>query len=202
MVQLYRQEYAEIILFYFLLFSLAMFSLYVNALTVSLSVLGPDWDIELIVIGTSMSPKLQYGDSICIDVGNSSTLTIVPNVTIIVFQEPYLTNMSSEEDFTEIFSHRVIAIARNNGDVYFKTQGDGNLTPDYWVDIRGEEYTWNGMISDKLLVGKVIGVRKANTTWEPLLVMTTVVTSITILSFIIVVGSREPEEKTEKNQPR
>mgnify|MGYP001027441932 CR=1 FL=1 len=194
MVQLYRQAYAEIILFYFLLFGLITASLYFNAYSVSLHILGPDWDLEMIVIGNSMSPTLVYGDSVCVRMGNSSTLTILPNSTIIAFQKP-----GSVMDVIDVITHRVIDSVPRNGQNYFRTKGDRNTAPDDWSDPRGEEYTWGGMVSDKLLIGKVMAVRKSGAIWQPLFVMATIVTSVTILSLIAVLSSTNKKIETHVN---
>ena len=60
----------------------------------------------------------------------------------------------------------MIAKEERDGITYFRTKGDGqgvhkwpeilNVSEcDTWYDYR-ENYTWNGMISEKLLVGKVV----------------------------------------------
>lgn len=184
---MYRQEYAEIILFYVLLFGIVAGSLFANAYLVSLHILGPDWDLEIMIFGTSMKPTLEYGDSICVKVGNSSAFSVLPNITILTFQKP---RPSAEFGGIELATHRVIDSAvGGNGLVYFKTKGDNNEYADDWADFRGEEYTWNGMISDRLLVGKVMAVRRGYAVWQPLVVMGTIVASITILAFVLVVSS-------------
>lgn len=82
-----------------------------------------------------------------------------PEGDIIIFHKP-LGNFGSDD---ELIVHRAIENATHNGLVYFRTKGDGNYGPDNWGDpstgsgdYRGENYTWNNMISEKLLVGKVV----------------------------------------------
>ncbi len=79
-----------------------------------------------------------------------------PEGDIIVFHRP----RASESAVDELIVHRTISnTTRENGLVYFKTRGDGSSGSggDYWSnDFRGENYSWSGMISEKLLVGKVV----------------------------------------------
>jgi signal peptidase I len=71
---------------------------------------------------------------------------------IIVFHKPKTSGLSVDD----LIVHRVIAEKTENGLIYFRTKGDGNPGQDDWVDYRGENYTSGGMISQNLLVGKVI----------------------------------------------
>jgi len=79
-----------------------------------------------------------------------------PEGDIIIFHKPV-----PREDYPdELIVHRAIEnITRENGLTYFRTRGDGSgsRSGDYWSgDYRGENYTFNGMISEKLLVGRVV----------------------------------------------
>ena len=111
------------------------------------------------------SPTLHKGDLIIIQgVDPDSIQDTYPNSDIIVFHEP----KSSSADVDSLIVHRVIAKEKRNGLTYFRTKGDGNgrkwpemledpeREGDMWQDYRGENYTWDNMISEKLLVGKVI----------------------------------------------
>ena len=78
-----------------------------------------------------------------------------PEGDIIIFNKP-----SPREGYPdELIVHRAIEnLTRDNGLTYFRTRGDGSgsHSGDYWqADYRGEDYTYNGMISEKLLVGRV-----------------------------------------------
>jgi len=79
-----------------------------------------------------------------------------PEGDIIVFHKP-----NASPDFPdELIVHRAIEkVTGDNGLVYFKTKGDGssNSYGDIWnQDWRGTNYSSNGMVSEKLLVGKVV----------------------------------------------
>ena len=67
-----------------------------------------------------------------------------PDGDIIVFHRPSLTD--------DRIVHRAIRKETYNGKIYFRTQGDGNGSPDYHYG----EGTWNGMVSQDLVIGKVI----------------------------------------------
>lgn len=71
---------------------------------------------------------------------------------IIVFHKPKTSVLAVDD----LIVHRVIERKVENGLIYFRTKGDGNPGSDDWVDYRGEDYTSGGMISQNLLVGKVI----------------------------------------------
>lgn len=76
----------------------------------------------------------------------------IPEGDIIVFHKPKGSVLSIDD----LIVHRVIENKTENGLIYFRTKGDGNGSPDDWNDYRGESYTSEGMISQNLLVGKVI----------------------------------------------
>lgn len=102
------------------------------------------------------SPTLHKGDLIIIQGVDSKKIHAAsyPNGDIIVFHKPKTWENSPDE----LIVHRAIKseINPNNGLIYFKTKGDANSAPDHHTDYRGVNYTWNGLISEKLVVGKVI----------------------------------------------
>jgi signal peptidase I len=82
-----------------------------------------------------------------------------PNGDIIVFHRPK--SVSSDPD--ELIVHRAIANVTKNGLIYFRTRGDGSQSSsgDQWNrDYRDgntyENYTLDGMVSEKMLVGRVV----------------------------------------------
>jgi len=105
------------------------------------------------VVSTSMVPTLEVGDLIVIMGLDASTVKVGPKFVgeIIVFQSPV-----HRDDF---IVHRAIEKVFNFEDRfwYFRTQGDNsntNSSPDYWS---GPD-TWEGMVSEKLVMGKVVNV--------------------------------------------
>jgi len=112
----------------------------------------------LAVASGSMIPTLQVGDLIVVQgVSDANDINAAPqpNGTMIVFRRP---SYSGGGDFLfytgdELIVHRAIAKVENSGTWYFLTKGDNNYSQDYWS---GPD-TLNGMISSKLLVGKVVG---------------------------------------------
>ena len=104
----------------------------------------------LTVASGSMVPTLNVGDLIAVQgVENASELNVAPKPDgeIIVFRSPRIEG--------ELIVHRAIYKEFNVDDSlwYFRTQGDANFGPDNWW---GSE-TWNGMISQNRIVGRVIG---------------------------------------------
>jgi hypothetical protein len=108
-------------------------------------------------------PTLHVGDLVIVQGVNSSAVSVAyPESDILVFHSP----KSDSYDSDGLVITRVVAKQERNGTVYFETKADGvgvHTWPempsvsecDRWYDYR-ENYTWNGMISDKLLVGKVV----------------------------------------------
>jgi len=75
-----------------------------------------------------------------------------PEGDILVFYRPKPSPTSPDE----LIVHRVINRETGNGLEYFRTKGDGNKVHDHWSADYRDEYSWNGMISSELIVGKVI----------------------------------------------
>ncbi len=106
---------------------------------------------------------LHVGDLIIVQGVNAMSVRVAyPNSDILVFHFPKQDSYQKDE----LAITRVIAKEERNGITYFRTKGDGqgfhkwSEIPDVsecdtWYDYR-ENYTWHGMISEKLLVGKVV----------------------------------------------
>jgi hypothetical protein len=106
---------------------------------------------------------LQAGDLIIVQGVNAISVKVAyPNSDILVFHFPKQDSYQKDE----LIITRVIAKEERNGITYFRTKGDGQgfhkwpempdaSECDTWYDYR-ENYTLNGMISEKLLVGKVV----------------------------------------------
>jgi len=111
----------------------------------------------------SFEPTLHVGDLIILQGVNAMSVRVAyPNSDILVFHFP----KSDSSDTGGLVITRVVAKEERNGMIYFRTKGDGvgaHTWPempsvsecDQWYDYR-ENYTWNGMISENLLVGKVV----------------------------------------------
>jgi len=108
----------------------------------------------LAVASGSMVPTLNVGDMILVqgvvDAGE------INQGEIIVFLKPGTTTSFhlpfTASDETELIVHRAIKVQYNDGTWYFQTKGDNNFSPDFWY---GPE-TLGGMLSEKLLIGRVI----------------------------------------------
>lgn len=197
MTRLYYEIHGEIILLILLGGLLISIPLYLNLLCVSLHIIGPDWDSEMWVYGISMQPTLEDGDLVCANIIDPLLIKANSrNGDIIVFDRPHGTISLSPT----VVVHRAINKTVRNELVYFQTKGDRNSNPDYWNDIRGEEYTLNGMISQKLLIGKVVGVRKTYALSYSVIVMVAILTSITITDFVGYVSLTRKKPKTVSAQ--
>jgi len=109
------------------------------------------------------APTLHVGDLIFIQgIDPKNVNSNYPDSDILVFYLP----KQNPNDEGRLMITRVVEKREVNDIVYFLTKSDGEgehkwpETPDmvecdYWLDCR-ENYTYNGMISEKLLVGKVI----------------------------------------------
>jgi signal peptidase len=102
------------------------------------------------------SPTLHTGDLIVVQGVNPKEIKTSPYPygDVIVFQQ----TKAWENSPDDLIVHRAIEseVNPNNGMIYFETKGDANSGPDHHDDYRGENYSWNGMVSEKLVVGKVI----------------------------------------------
>jgi len=115
----------------------------------------------LAVASGSMIPTLQVGDLIVVHgVMDPSEITAAPNPngTMIVFHRPGYPRGGGFLFYAgdELIVHRVIARVEDGGTWYFQTKGDNNNSPDWWGNTPPD--TFNGMVSSKLLVGRVVGV--------------------------------------------
>jgi len=107
----------------------------------------------LAVASGSMEPVLKVGDMILVQ-GVADAGEIIQN-EIIVFRKPGTVisfHLPFTSDTSELIVHRAIKIYNNDGTWYFQTKGDNNPIPDNW---HGPE-TWGGMLSEKLLIGRVV----------------------------------------------
>jgi signal peptidase I len=149
--------------------------LYINSFITSLHIMGSDWDLEIFIIGNSMQPTLNYGDFVCVEKINASLIETGPNGDIIAFErpQPSISNPT-------IIVHRAINKTIRNNVIYLETKGDNNESPDNWSDFRGEDYTLNGMISERLLIGKVVGVKKDYAVIFPVTVMALIISCLTV----------------------
>ena len=91
-------------------------------------------------------PTLHVGDLIIVQGVDPEEINAAnyPDGDIIVFHRSYAGD--------DLIVHRAIQKQTKDNKTYFRTKGDGNGSAD---DHRGED-TWNGMISEDLVVGKVI----------------------------------------------
>jgi len=104
----------------------------------------------------SMEPTINLADVVVIkNTTDVSEINVGIYGDIVVFYKPKITANSSDS----LIVHRAINKVTHNGVTYFRTKGDANTTSDSWPsDYRGEEYSWQGMISEKLLIGKVVDI--------------------------------------------
>jgi signal peptidase I len=144
----------------------------------------PDEYTSYLIAGDSMVPTLKIGDLITVrtDVNASNVLAApYPDGDIIVFHRP----KSNSSDSDVIVAHRAVEsiVNSNTGIVFFRTKGDNNTSADSFVsDYRGENYSMNGMVSDKLLIGKAIAHSKHSLagSWVGISYNLTVYTSSTV----------------------
>lgn len=95
----------------------------------------------------SMRPTLEVGDIALVrNITDPSEITAAPypDGDIIAFYRP--------SDLKEIIVHRAVNSTFWNGTWYFLTKGDNNYSPDFWT---GND-TYDGMLSEKLVFGKVV----------------------------------------------
>jgi len=87
---------------------------------------------------------------------NAAPKDAQPSGEVIVFYDPKESRPSISLPVAgevHLIVHRAVSKVENNGTWYFQTKGDNNTPNDFWY---GSE-TLNGMISEKLVVGKVVG---------------------------------------------
>jgi len=104
----------------------------------------------------SMEPTISIDDVVVVkNTTDVNEINVGTYGDIIVFYKPKVTANSTDA----LIVHRAISKVVHNGLTYFRTKGDANITSDSWPsDYRGEEYSWQGMISEKLLIGKVMDI--------------------------------------------
>ena len=112
----------------------------------------------------SMEPTIDIDDVVVIkNTTDVSEINVGTYGDIIVFYKPKITADSTDV----LIVHRAINKGTHNAVTYFRTKGDANTTSDSWPsDYRGEEYSWQGMISEKLLIGKVIDIIPSSVLFE------------------------------------
>lgn len=109
--------------------------------------LGTEYPFLTVASG-SMRPTLEVGDLIVVQgIWNSSDMKAAPQPAgdIVVFRNPRTEG--------ELIVHRAVDKVYHDGLWFIETKGDANGSTDIWT---GSD-TWQGMISEKLLVGRVIG---------------------------------------------
>jgi len=167
-------------------------------------------DFPLLAVASgSMEPVFYRGDMIVVQGGLSfAELNAAPKDAqspgeIIVFYDPrydtapvYLPVAGTG---TRLIVHRATSKVENDGTWYFQTWGDRNSSPDVW---HGPE-TYDGKISERLVVGKVVGTAP----WLghiPLFMHEhyLIVSSIIILLFVllIIVDFILPKKESKKNE--
>jgi len=107
----------------------------------------------LAVASGSMIPTLNVGDMILVrGVVNADEIN---QGEIIVFRKPGTTvsfHLPFTADTSELIVHRAIKKTYYDGTCYFQTKGDNNPIADVWY---GPD-TLGGMLSEKLLIGRVV----------------------------------------------
>lgn len=101
----------------------------------------------LTVASGSMVPTLNVGDLIAVQGVNAADLNAGANPVgdVVVFRRPPAND--------ELIVHRAVNKTFYGGLWYIRTKGDANSGPDTWT---GPD-TYGGMISQNLLIGKVVG---------------------------------------------
>lgn len=156
--------------------------------------MGTEYPLLTVASG-SMVPTLNVGDLIAVQgVGNASALYVAPKPDgeIVVFRSPRTEG--------ELIVHRAIYKEFNEDDSlwYFRTQGDANFAPDSWF---GSE-TWNGMISQNRLVGRVIGkapligyIPLYIRTREGIILIVILIVLILMAEYLPVLLKKQPEQE-------
>ena len=147
----------------------------------------------LTVASGSMIPTLNIGDLIVVQgVVNASELSVAskPDGEIIVFRSPRIEG--------ELIVHRAVYKEFHESLWYFRTQGDANYGPDNWW---GSD-TWNGMISQNRLVGRVVGkapwigyVPLYIRTREGIILIVILIVLILMAEYLPVLFKKQPEQR-------
>jgi len=150
--------------------------------------LRTEYPLLAVASGSMIGPYgLNVGDLIVVQGGFSGAEIAVgqpPNGTMIVFYNPHYPRVGGLLFFAEnkeLIVHRAIYKENFNGTWYFQTKGDNNYGPDPWS---GPD-TYEGMISSKLVVGKVVAV----VPWignVPLFIRTPEGLALIVLLFILI----------------
>ncbi len=163
----------------------------------------------LAVASESMEPFLYRGDLIMVQGGlnfaelNAAPVDAQPPGEVIIFYNPryervpILFPVAGKE--VNLIVHRAVSKAENNGTWYFQTKGDNNQLADTW-NTPGPD-TWEGKISEKLVVGRIIG----KVPWighvplfmheNPFLAASII---ILLFAFLIIIDFIYPHKKEEK----
>lgn len=152
----------------------------------------------LTVASGSMIPTLNIGDLIMVQgVTNSSGLNAAPKPDgdIIVFRSPRLEG--------ELIVHRAVYKEFHEGSWYFRTQGDANSGEDRWF---GED-VWEGMISERRLIGKVIGkapyvgyIPLYIRTREGIILVVILILIIVFAEYLPVLTKKQPKQPEQPEQ--
>lgn len=152
----------------------------------------------LTVASGSMVPTLNVGDLILVQgVPNASALIAAPRPDgdIIVFRSPRMDG--------ELIVHRAVDKEFHEGLWYFTTKGDANSGEDRWY---GQD-TWDGMISQNRLIGKVIA-KAPYIGYIPLYIRTSQGIIIVVILIIIIIfaeylpvlSKKKPEQREQPEQ--
>jgi signal peptidase len=156
--------------------------------------LGTEYPLLTVASG-SMIPTLNVGDLILVQGTDASTLNAAPKPDgdIIVFRSPRLDG--------ELIVHRAIHKEFHEGLWYFETQGDANAGPDRWF---GED-VWTGMISQRRLVGKVVGkapyigfIPLYIRTREGIIIVVVLILIIILAEYLPVLSRKQPEQSEQR----
>lgn len=138
--------------------------------------LGTEYPFLTVASG-SMRPTLEVGDLIVVQgIWNASGLKAAPRPVgdIVVFRSPRTEG--------ELIVHRAVDKVNHDGLWFIETEGDANGSTDIWT---GSD-TWQGMISEKLLVGRVIG-RVPWLGYVPLYIRTPIGFLVIVILVIIII---------------
>lgn len=140
---------------------LAFSSLVLVPLNSSVKVSPSDY-VDYVIKSGSMHPTLEIDDVIAVQIDvNASQVSAgsQPDGDVIVFYRPKMS--SSDPDAIIVHRCNESFFESSNGLRYFRTKGDNNAVSDVWSsDYRGNDYSSSGLISEKLLIGKVVGISR------------------------------------------